>query len=176
MRFHYHLVRESFCGEIQLACRTRIMMNSQNMNIATSATSLTSGDRLNTTGAVASFLCAIHCALMPLLITFLPLIGLGFIASEPVEWGLVAMSAVLGASAICMGYREHRRRRALAILAIGVALLVLGRVSEAHEWGEWGMPVLVCGGFVLMLAHIINGRLCRACRKCASHDNTCEMQ
>jgi hypothetical protein len=52
---------------------------------------------------------------MPLLVTLLPLIGLGFLASEPVEWALVAMSAVLGTSAICLGYREHRRRRALAI-------------------------------------------------------------
>jgi hypothetical protein len=112
---------------------------------------------------------------MPLVITFLPLIGLGFLASEPVEWGLVAMSAVLGASAICLGYREHRRRRPLAILGMGLALLVLGRLGEAHEWGEWAMPALVCGGFILVVAHIINGRLCRACRQCATHDHACEM-
>jgi hypothetical protein len=173
--------KESFCGKVRLNCRIKTIMNSQDLKIAapkaaTSTTSLKSGDRLNSTGAVASFLCAIHCALMPLLVTLLPLIGLGFLAAEPVEWGLVAMSAMLGASAICLGYREHRRRRPLAILGIGMALLVLGRLGEAYEWGEWGMPVLVFGGFTLVLAHIVNGRLCRACRTCASHDDACDRQ
>lgn len=126
------------------------------------------GDRLNKTGAFASLLCAIHCALMPLLITLLPLVGLGFLATEPVEWALVATSAVLGVSALRLGYREHGKRRALAVLAVGLTLLVLGRVSEAREWGAWGVPVLVIGGCTVALSHVFNARLCRSCRACSS--------
>ena len=125
-------------------------------------------DRLNATGAVASLLCAVHCALMPVLVTLLPLVGLGFLATEPVEWALVAMSGLLGMSSQRLGFREHGKRRALATLTVGLALLVLGRVSEAREWGAWGVPVLVVGGCVVALSHVVNGRLCRSCRACSS--------
>src|SRR5690349_16997900 len=78
-------------------------------------------DSLDTAGATASFLCAIHCALMPLVITLLPLIGLAFLADHRVEWALFGLSAIVGVSSLCFGYREHRSRRALAILAVGLA-------------------------------------------------------
>lgn len=51
-------------------------------------------------GATASLLCAIHCALMPILVTLLPLVGLGFLASETTEWVVVALSGVLGVSSL----------------------------------------------------------------------------
>ena len=131
-------------------------------------------DRLNAAGGAASLLCAVHCALMPMLVTLLPLVGLGFVATEPVEWALVGMSFALGVWSLRLGFREHGKRRALAILAVGLALLVLGRVSEAREWGTWGVPVLVVGGCVVALSHAVNGRLCRTCRSCAG--GSCELK
>ena len=48
-------------------------------------------------GATASFLCAVHCALLPLVIAALPAIGLGFLArpwlSDP-AWALPTVIAV----------------------------------------------------------------------------------
>ena len=41
--------------------------------------------RLDHAGMTASILCAIHCAIVPLLITLLPLAGLGFLAN-PLGW------------------------------------------------------------------------------------------
>jgi phosphatidylglycerophosphate synthase len=105
---------------------------------------------------------------MPLLITLLPLIGLGFLASEPVEWALVATSATLGVSSLRLGFREHGKRRALAVLAVGLTLLIVGRVSESRDWGAWGVPALVLGGCTVALSHVFNGRLCRSCRTCSS--------
>ena len=41
--------------------------------------------RFDRLGATASFLCAVHCAALPLVIATLPAIGLGFLANhEPV--------------------------------------------------------------------------------------------
>ena len=74
------------------------------------AASLSSGETLDRAGAAASFLCALHCAVMPFVITALPLLGLGFLASEPVEWALLGCSGILGALSLCVGFREHRRR------------------------------------------------------------------
>ena len=96
----------------------------------------------------------------------LPLIGLGVLASEPVEWGLLSVSALLGVSSLCLGYRKHRRRRALAFLAIGLALLAGGHNIEARGAEMWGTCLVVMGGLTIALSHQINRRLCRACRSC----------
>ena len=118
---------------------------------------------LDTAGATASFLCAVHCALMPFILTLLPLIGLSFLASEPVEWGLLALSALLGVSSLCFGYRKHRQGNALAFLAVGLALLAGGHSIEARGEETWGTCLMVTGGLTIALSHQINHRLCRAC-------------
>src|SRR5690348_9027020 len=46
-------------------------------------------------GATASFLCAVHCALLPFVIALLPLIGLGFLADHRFERVFVACAAAL---------------------------------------------------------------------------------
>ena len=121
---------------------------------------------LDKAGTAASLLCAIHCALMPLALTLLPLVGLQFLAEGWVEWSLIATSAVLGTSSLCLGFREHRSRRALAILAAGLTLVVLGRIVEEHHLGAWGIPALVLGGITIAGAHLLNRKLCLDCRSC----------
>jgi hypothetical protein len=127
------------------------------------------GDRLDTAGAFASFLCAIHCAIVPFVITILPLIGLGFLASRPVEWGLIAASATIGTFSLCLGFREHGSRRVFAFLGIALTLLVAGRIFEEHQFGIWGPILMVAGGFTMAGTHVLNRALCRACRACHSH-------
>ncbi|RYX85235.1 MerC domain-containing protein [bacterium] len=126
-------------------------------------------DKLDRAGATASFLCAIHCALMPFIVTILPLLGLSFLASEPVEWGLLGLSATLGTLSLCAGFREHRSRRVFALLGIALALLVAGRIFHDHQFGAWGPVLMVLGGFTMMGAHMLNQVLCRSCRKCSDH-------
>lgn len=121
---------------------------------------------LDDAGAAASLTCAIHCAMMPLVVTLLPLVGLTFLADERVEWGLLALSASLGISSLCFGFREHGSRRALVILTVGLSLLALGRISEERQWGWWAVPVVVAGGCTVAASHLLNRRLCRTCRRC----------
>ena len=126
-------------------------------------------DKLDKAGVTASFLCAIHCAMMPFIITMLPLVGLGFLSSEPVEWGLLACSAVLGTLSLCVGFREHRRRRVFGLLGIALALLVAGRILHDFHLGWVGPLLMVLGGFTMMGAHFLNRLLCRSCRVCSDH-------
>ncbi len=122
--------------------------------------------KLDRAGATASFLCAIHCALMPLVITLLPLLGLSFLASEPVEWALLAASAILGSWSLCLGFRQHRSRRVFMVLGVALALLLAGRVFHEHHLGIWGPVLMVLGGLTMMSAHLLNHRLCHACKQC----------
>ena len=124
------------------------------------------GARLDRTGAFASFACAIHCAAMPLLVTALPLLGISFLASEPVEWTLLLCSALLGSLALLVGYRQHRVGWMFGVLGLALALLVGGRVAEESGIAGWGTGLMVLGGLSMMSAHLLNRRLCRACAAC----------
>ena len=117
-------------------------------------------------GTAASLTCAVHCALMPFVVTLLPLAGMGFLAHESTEWTLLALSATLGIGSLCWGYRTHKSRRALSVLASGLLLLVIGRLLE-ERGSEWfGMLLVVSGGISVAAAHWVNKRLCRACHVC----------
>jgi hypothetical protein len=155
---------------------------------------LRSPEALDKAGATASLLCAIHCALMPLIFTLTPLMALSIIASETFEWILFGISAILGTISICLGYRMHRSRKAVAVLACGLALLSAGRLLHQHHThavdahtptlvskSEHSHPeggpdlytiILVAGGLAVMASHVINHKLCQSCKKCS--DLTCQ--
>ena len=107
-------------------------------------------------GAAASFLCAVHCALLPFVIALLPLIGLGFLADHRFERVFVACAAALATITILTAWRRHRRLHALFLLVPGIVLLLSGIIIdiEHHEWLHTGM--VVCGGVLVASAHVTN--------------------
>lgn len=121
---------------------------------------------LDKAGATASLACAVHCAVMPLVVTLLPLLGLSFLADERMEWMLLGLSALLGSCSLCLGYREHRKWQALLPLSLGLTALVLGRLLEERHSEAAGVAGVVLGGCMVAAAHFVNRRLCRACRVC----------
>src|SRR4051812_13390001 len=80
-------------------------------------------------GATASFLCAVHCALLPLVIATLPAIGLGILADHRYERGFIAFASMLAVTTFIVGYRRHRRFRAFWFLMPGILLLAAGPVG-----------------------------------------------
>lgn len=104
---------------------------------------------------LASLTCAVHCALMPLVVSALPL----FLQDEWLEWLLVGVSAGVGMSALARGYRQHRHRRALFVLATGLVLVVGGRLLEGETRTTIGVVLVVLGGLCVALAHFLNQRL-----------------
>ena len=107
---------------------------------------------------------------MPLFVTALPLLGLSFLASEPVEWALFACSAVLGTLALWFGYRQHRAGWMFGVLGVALVLLIGGRVAEERGIEGWGQALMVGGGLSMMSAHLINRKLCRDCAACGEDE------
>ena len=70
-------------------------------------------DRL---GAAGSLVCALHCALVPLLLALAPSLGLSLWLGESLEEIFVVFVTVLGAFSLIWGYRRHRVFRALGML------------------------------------------------------------
>ena len=73
---------------------------------------------LDWAGAVASGLCALHCALRPMVAAALPIIGLGLLAGERAEAVLIGASAALGTISLALGFRRHRSGRDAAGLGL----------------------------------------------------------
>lgn len=109
-------------------------------------------------GATASFLCAIHCALLPFVLALLPFLGLEFLADQRFERGFVLFACALALIALIRGFRRHQQPLPLLLAAPGLALLLLG-VTYAESYSVVLHSVLVtCGGLLLASAHFVNLR------------------
>ena len=64
-------------------------------------------------GATGSMLCAVHCAVIPVLLAAAPSLGLSFWLGDGVEQALVVFVTLLGLFSLVWGYRRHGALRAL---------------------------------------------------------------
>jgi hypothetical protein len=103
-------------------------------------------------------LCAAHCALLPLLVAFLPALAL-----EPVESALLIASMLLAVFCHALGFRIHGRGAPVAVVICGLALVL------ASRWAfESPAEFLTIGGALVMASsHWLNSRFCATCPKCA---------
>jgi hypothetical protein len=114
---------------------------------------------LDRVGATASFLCAIHCVSLPLVVAILPALGLGFLASHGFERAFVACAAALALGSLAAGFRHHRRWRAFAVLLPGLALMCAGLVADAAAQPLLHAVLVGTGGLLVAGAHVANLRL-----------------
>ena len=114
-------------------------------------------DRL---GATGSLLCAIHCALLPLLIALLPSLGIAAWLGDGFERGFVLFATLLGSLTLAWGYRRHRVVRALGLLVPGLAALWAGVLyAPLHHAVVAHAATMTLGGSLVGLAHLANLRL-----------------
>ena len=59
-------------------------------------------------GMIASIGCAIHCAAMPLVLAYLPTLGLGWLASGGFQRWMAVICFGLAAAAFLPGWRKHK--------------------------------------------------------------------
>ncbi len=118
-------------------------------------------------GATASFLCAIHCALLPFVIALLPALGLGFLADHAIERGFVAFACTLATTMLVLGYRRHRRPNALFVLLPALILLLVGVIEDGEQAAVAHVWLVSTGGSLLALSHLVNLRLSHV------HDANC---
>lgn len=111
-------------------------------------------------GATGSLLCAVHCAVLPLVLALAPSLGLSFWLGDGVEVSIVVFVTLLGLSSLVMGYRRHKAMHALALLLPGLALLWLGLLYDPlHHAVVPHAVVMTLGGTLVGIAHLVNLRL-----------------
>lgn len=117
-------------------------------------------------GITASLACAIHCAILPLLLTSLPVFGINIIHNYAFEYAMIGLAFAVGMYALYHGYKKHHHK-ALPVFffSAGISFLLL------KEWfHDYHILLLIPAVILIVAAHYINYRLCRKAGHCRAGD------
>lgn len=119
-------------------------------------------------GITASVACAIHCALLPLFLSSLPLFGVNIIENPVFEYGMIALAFFIGAYSLYHGHnRHHHSWLPLILFTIGIVFLLL-----KMQWHALHLWLLIPAVTAIVSAHWLNFRLCR--RHDHAHADDCD--
>ena len=110
-------------------------------------------------GITTSIACAIHCALLPLFLTSLPLFGINIIHNQVFEFGMIALAFVVGTFALRHGYTKHHHRLLpILLFSVGICFLIAKQI-----WHPWELYLLPPAVFFILLAHYFNLKFTKSC-------------
>lgn len=117
-------------------------------------------------GMAAGSICAIHCALAPILITLAPLIGLGYFFEEEFETTFIMATLGIAFLSFVWGfYKSHRKFEPIYLLLLGAALFYIAHMDSVTA--HLPEPILMTmGGLSISISHWINLKLCNHCNDC----------
>ena len=118
-------------------------------------------------GIATSLACAVHCALLPLLFTSLPLLGINIIHNQYVEFGMIVLAIAIGYISLYNAHKSHHNSLTpLFIFSFGALCLVL---KEFLHQSVLFYLLLVLAIICIVTAHIINYLYCRNAKRCHTH-------
>ncbi|MFM1794938.1 MAG: hypothetical protein RL642_1323 [Bacteroidota bacterium] len=117
-------------------------------------------------GIAASVACAIHCAVLPLIMSSLPILGINIINNFWFELFMIILALGIGLHSLTHGFKKHHHRvLPIIIFVIGISLLIIKQVL--HQYQLWFLiPAVV----LIVSAHYINYRQCRIADHCHAED------
>jgi MerC mercury resistance protein len=119
---------------------------------------------LDFVGIGLSLLCLVHCLALPVLISFAPAILRGLPGDDVTHRSLAVGIGFVGLLAFHSGYRVHRRRWVLAAFVTGLLLVSSAAILGGAVLTDYGEgAITICGGILLVTAHLFNHSFCRSC-------------
>jgi hypothetical protein len=117
-------------------------------------------------GISASLACAIHCALLPLFMTSLPLFGINIIHNYWFEGTMILLALAIGSYSLYHGYKKHHHSfLPLVLFFSGMSFLILKTVL--HQYELW---LLIPAVLLIVAGHLNNYRFCRVHNHAHSDD------
>ena len=103
-------------------------------------------------GITTSVICAIHCAVLPLLVASLPVFGFDIIKNSIFEYGMIGLAFLVGIFALQHGYRKHHHKPVpLVLFTVGILFLCAKQIW--HSYHTWLLvPAVLC----IITAHYLN--------------------
>ncbi len=121
-------------------------------------------------GIGASLACAIHCALLPLFFSSLPLLGINILHNTRFELGMILVSFAIGTYSLYHGYKKHHHSyKPMIFFTIGIAIMLSRMVFRSIE--IW---LLFPAAFLIIFAHVNNHMRCRLHNH--AHEDDCDHQ
>jgi hypothetical protein len=117
-------------------------------------------------GIAASVACAIHCAVLPLVMSSLPILGINIINNFWFEIFMIVLAMGIGLHSLTHGFKKHHHRLLpIIVFVIGISLLLVKQIL--HKYQIW---FLVPAVILIVAAHYINYRQCRIADHCHVED------
>jgi positive regulator of sigma E activity len=117
-------------------------------------------------GIGTSLACAIHCALLPLFLTSLPVLGIEIIDNVAFEYIMIIIALAIGSFALLHGFKRHHHS-ALPLIFFFAGMTLLFAKQKWHQYQLWILPFAV---ILIVLAHLLNFRYCRVHNHAHSED------
>lgn len=111
---------------------------------------------LDALGFAASFLCALHCMLLPVSLSVFPFLSNEILHEPLVEWFFLGGSMILALFSLVGSFRKHRRWLVLLLMAAGFVLITLGLLLNDFQLQE--VFLLCSGGLMVAAGHYANWR------------------
>lgn len=117
-------------------------------------------------GISTSVACALHCALLPLFVTSLPVLGFNIINNLFFEILMIVLTGIIGYVALQHGWKKHHHKYTPMILFYsGLAFLIAKNFTARFE-----IIFLIPAVILIIAAHYQNYRLCKKANHCHSSD------
>ena len=117
-------------------------------------------------GITTSLACAIHCAVLPTILSTLPVFGINLVDNVAFEYFMIFLALVIGAYSLWHGYRKHHHTfTPLIIFCFGILLLFAKQLWHSYQF--WLLPIAV---ILIITAHLMNYRSCRVHNHAHSDD------
>jgi hypothetical protein len=108
-------------------------------------------------GVTVSIACAIHCAILPLVLSSLPLFGIDIIENIWFEYGMILLAFLVGSYSLYHGFKKHHHSW-LPFILFSLGMLFLVAKQMLREWHLW---LLVPAVILIVASHFLNFKLCR---------------
>lgn len=117
-------------------------------------------------GISASVACAIHCAVLPLVLTSLPVFGINILDHAGFELLMILLAAAVGAFSLYHGYKKHHHR----VLPVFIFLLGMLFLFAKQVWHDQQLWLLLPAVMLIVTAHFSNYLFCKKAAHCHADD------
>lgn len=105
-------------------------------------------------GITASVACAIHCALLPFVLSSLPLFGINIIDNPVFEYSMIFIAFIIGIIALSKGKKLHHSSKPMILFSIGMVFLFGKEIFH-----QFHLILLIPAVFFILYAHFVNFKL-----------------
>ncbi|TQV72104.1 MerC domain-containing protein [Aliikangiella marina] len=119
-----------------------------------------------------SFLCVVHCLILPLLLILVPSSTLQMFSDEGFHQGILIAVFISSFTALTIGFKKHKQISIVYWISAGLMILFSAALLGHDLLGEYAEKILtVLGAAIIAIGHIKNYKTCCHSDRLAQRDS-----